>query len=135
MGTELVTGILEIDKRATRIRQISPFLGRTPNDPTVPAKLAEDYQLQPGVLLEVEVANKQNRVMVDKLISVCGLSPEDWLERTQFDSGTVIDPQPQLQLETENKIEKITNPLYGDTAMRIVDLICPLGRGQRALIS
>lgn len=134
MGTELVTGILEIDKRATRIRQISTFLGRTPNDPTVPAKLVEDYQLQPGVLLEVEVANKQNRVMVDKLISVCGLSPEDWLERMQFDSGTVIDPQPQLQLEVETKIQKTTNQLYGDSAMRIVDLICPLGRGQRALI-
>ncbi len=56
--------------------------------------------------------------------SVNGLDPETSPQRLHFDALTPIYPKERLTLET-------TNP---DPAARIIDLIAPLGKGQRGLI-
>ncbi|MGI9953116.1 transcription termination factor Rho [Moorellaceae bacterium AZ2] len=61
-------------------------------------------------LLRVEKVNQEN--------------PETCLERLHFDALTPIYPQERLTLETAE----------GDPSTRIIDLIAPLGKGQRALI-
>ncbi|HBT46915.1 MAG TPA: transcription termination factor Rho [Peptococcaceae bacterium] len=61
-------------------------------------------------LLRVEEVNQEN--------------PETCLERLHFDALTPIYPQERLTLETPE----------GDPSTRIIDLIAPLGKGQRALI-
>ncbi|HEY3413914.1 MAG TPA: transcription termination factor Rho [Armatimonadota bacterium] len=59
-----------------------------------------------------------------RVLAVNGLNPEDAKRRKDFDQLTAIYPDERLQLETG------TN----DLAARIIDLISPLGKGQRGLI-
>lgn len=59
-----------------------------------------------------------------KLESVNGLPPEEVTGRVYFDNLTPIYPQERLTLAREN----------GPLATRIIDLIAPLGKGQRGLI-
>lgn len=56
--------------------------------------------------------------------SVNGFDPEAAAQRLHFDALTPIFPQERLTLETEE----------ADTSTRIIDLIAPIGKGQRGLI-
>jgi transcription termination factor Rho len=53
--------------------------------------------------------------------------PEKIRNRVLFDDLTALYPQEKLLLEEEN-------PVNGDVSTRIIDMIAPLGKGQRALI-
>jgi transcription termination factor Rho len=53
--------------------------------------------------------------------------PEKALHRIHFDDLTPLYPEERLMLEVDNNQDK-------DISSRIIDLICPLGKGQRALI-
>ena len=59
-----------------------------------------------------------------KVESVNDLDPEDSKSRTKFESLTAIFPTKQIKLETEPK----------ELSNRIIDLIAPVGKGQRGLI-
>jgi transcription termination factor Rho len=59
-----------------------------------------------------------------KVESVNGLDPDAAKQRVAFDSLKPQYPQGRLRLEVES----------GDIAMRVVDLIAPIGMGQRGLI-
>ena len=59
-----------------------------------------------------------------KVEKVNGLLPEEAAKRLDFDSMTAVFPDEQIILETE------TEPL----STRIIDLIAPIGKGQRGLI-
>lgn len=54
-------------------------------------------------------------------------SPERASHRVKFDNLTPLYPDSRLKLEVENFESK-------DLSTRIIDLICPMGKGQRALI-
>jgi len=56
--------------------------------------------------------------------SVNGYAPEQAAERLHFEALIPIFPNERITLETQN----------GDVSCRIIDLIAPLGRGQRGLI-
>jgi hypothetical protein len=50
------TGILEVSSRADgRLRTLDKTLISSPNDPVVPGRLIERFQIRPGLLLEVEL--------------------------------------------------------------------------------
>lgn len=59
-----------------------------------------------------------------QITSVNGLEPEHAVSRYHFDSLTPIFPQPRLNLEDDPR----------DLSTRIIDMISPIGKGQRALI-
>ena len=59
-----------------------------------------------------------------KVESVNGESPEDAYRRINFDNLTPLHPNRRIRLETTQD----------ETAMRIMDLISPIGKGQRGLI-
>lgn len=59
-----------------------------------------------------------------QIFSVNGLHPETALDREQFETFTPIFPHQQLILETKPHI----------LAPRLIDLLSPIGRGQRGLI-
>jgi len=63
------------------------------------------------------------------LHSVNGLPPEDMADRPRFSTLSALHPNRQLILECG--LERNGRPDYTN---RIIDLICPLGVGQRALI-
>ena len=71
-----------------------------------PPKEGERY----FALLKVEAVNFEN--------------PQVAKERILFDNLTPLHPDEQIKLETTQK----------EVAMRIMDLICPIGKGQRGLI-
>jgi len=59
-----------------------------------------------------------------RVVAVNGLNPDDAKRRKDFDQLTAIYPDERLQLETGGN----------DTAARIIDLVAPMGKGQRGLI-
>jgi transcription termination factor Rho len=59
-----------------------------------------------------------------KVESVNNVDPEEAKSRTKFESLTAIFPTQQLKLETDPK----------ELSSRIIDLIAPVGKGQRGLI-
>ena len=56
--------------------------------------------------------------------TINGLTPEEAAKRKNFEDLTPIFPDEKLKLETPN----------GSIAMRIMDLMCPVGKGQRGMI-
>ena len=60
-----------------------------------------------------------------KVTSINGGGYEKIEHRVNFDNLTPLYPNEKLNLEVENK---------NDVSARVIDLICPLGKGQRALI-
>lgn len=95
-------------------------------DPFVPGALMEKYRLREGVLLKGHVAagirNQGPRLM--EVESIDGLAPEDYAKIKPFEDQTPITPYRQIKLETG------PYPL----TMRVMDLLTPVGKGQRALI-
>ena len=59
-----------------------------------------------------------------KVESVNNIDPEEAKARTKFESLTAVFPTEQLKLETDPK----------ELSSRIIDLIAPVGKGQRGLI-
>ncbi|MEQ9115243.1 MAG: transcription termination factor Rho [Rickettsiales bacterium] len=60
-----------------------------------------------------------------RVTKVNGHEPEKIKHRVNFDNLIPLYPEERLKLEVENR---------PDHSSRIIDLICPLGKGQRALI-
>jgi len=120
------TGVLEcLSKTLAFVRGVSLGFARRPADPFVPQRMIQQYRLRPGVLIEgLAQQNRRGKSAVREIVRVNGLTPAEWAEVPAFDSGTVIAPEEQIRLETD----------ADNVSMRVVDLITPLGRGQRALI-
>jgi len=99
---------------------------RVRSDPFVPGTMIEKFQLREGVMVHglVQHARKQQGPRLKEITHVDGMSPEDYLEVRPFDQLTAINPESWLRLETGP--EPLTT--------RVMDLLTPLGRGQRALI-
>jgi transcription termination factor Rho len=61
-----------------------------------------------------------------RIDSVCGMTPEEARERPRFEDLTPLFPDQRMRLELKD------DPL--NTTARIVDLISPIGKGQRSMI-
>ncbi len=99
---------------------------RVRSDPFVPGTIIERYGFREGVMIEglVQHARRQQGPRLKEIHHVDGMDPEDYLKVSSFDSRTPINPQEWLRLETGSQ------PL----TTRVMDLLTPLGKGQRALI-
>jgi transcription termination factor Rho len=94
------------------------------SDPYVPAPMIQKLGLREGVLLAgpVEAARKGGpRLLAVEHIE--GAAPEKF-PRRKFDDLTAIDPHERIVLETGR--EPLTT--------RVMDMLCPIGKGQRGLI-
>jgi len=67
---------------------------------------------------------RPDRAVVENIVSIEGLDPERFAQAKAFDELTSIDPQPRLTLEYPGC----------PASCRLIDLFCPIGRGQRGLI-
>jgi transcription termination factor Rho len=65
-----------------------------------------------------------DRQVVENIVAIEGIDPEAFARAKPFEELTVVDPQPRLTLEHPG-----CSP-----SCRLIDLFCPLGRGQRGLI-
>ncbi len=124
---EPIDGMLELigDKKFGFMRLLSTSLIKGDNDPFMPPPLIQKYNLRDGVTLKgIIKPGRKGAWQVTQVDEVMGVTPEEWSEVTDFDSGTTIYPDEKLNL--------VTSP--GEYSMRVVDLVAPLGKGQRALI-
>ncbi len=99
---------------------------RERTDPFVPAQMIERYRLREGVYLKalVQPGRRQQGPRVREIEQVEGMPPDDYANVKTFDQLTPINPETWLRLETGQ--QPITT--------RVMDLLTPLGKGQRALI-
>lgn len=120
-------GILELigDKKFGFIREFRQDLPKGESDAFVPPPLIKKYKLRDGVVLEGTLRpGRKGAMQVHQINRIMGVDPETWLKAKEFDSGQTIYPDEKLQL--------VTGPR--DISMRVIDLACPIGKGQRALI-
>jgi transcription termination factor Rho len=99
-----------------------------PEDVAVPRTLIEQYDLRPGQKVAGTVRLPMQRekfLSLEKVTSVEGQPVEEWKQPTAFDKLTPQFPQGRIILE---------NPNTSSVCARAVDLLTPLGRGQRGLI-
>jgi transcription termination factor Rho len=73
-------------------------------------------------------ADQETCPYVVKVVSLMGKEPEENLEVTPFEDLIPYYPTERLILETEPDVS------WDNTAMRVVDLLTPVGLGQRGLI-
>ncbi len=95
-------------------------------DPFLPKYLVEAEDLEDGLLIEAEaVARGPKGPMVQKILSIEGMTPAEYRSKyVQFHKGISIDPNRRLRMETS----------ADENSGRVLDLVVPLGRGQRCLI-
>ncbi len=127
MSDETFRQLLELigEKKFGFMREFRPDLPKSDDDTFMPPPLIRKFNLRDGVVIEhTEKPGRKGGMQVGWINSVMGVDPREWAETEPFESGAILYPEEKLNL--------ITGP--GDTSMRVVDLIAPLGKGQRALI-
>ena len=96
------------------------------NNPFVSSSVVEKYRLREGVLVKGEVGpgtrNQGPRLQEVELID--GYTLEEYEKIKHFDELTPINPHEQIRLEIGKS----------PVTMRVMDLLCPIGKGQRALL-
>jgi transcription termination factor Rho len=99
-----------------------------PEDVAVSRALIEQHDLRPGQKVAGTVrlpVQREKFLSLDKVKHVEGQPVEEWKQPTAFDKLTPQFPQGRIILE---------NPNANSVCARAVDLLTPLGRGQRGLI-
>lgn len=126
---QTATGILQIHEKGYGfLRQLSNNFLPSPKDRFVPRNLIQQFKLREGVLLSGTTTPAQGgRGQVDALgeiESINELPVDDYLQRPDFNQLISIDPTERLELSDGNE----------NLSMRVIDLIAPIGKGQRGLI-
>ncbi len=127
---ETVSGFLEIDNRDFGfLRSVKDGLERKPTDVFVGSNWIRKFNLRSGLVLEGEAGRSRGKSPEIKAIHlVNGMRPEQWTGIPEFTKLTVVSPMERLSLERKGP------PMYGDSSLRVIDLLCPLGKGQRCII-
>ncbi|HZR05865.1 MAG TPA: transcription termination factor Rho [Candidatus Udaeobacter sp.] len=99
-----------------------------PEDVCVSRALIEHHRLRAGQKIAgtVQLPGQRGKFLsLDKVTRIEGQAAEEWTEPTDFEKLTPQFPQGRIILE---------NPKTNSITARAVDLLAPLGRGQRGLI-
>jgi transcription termination factor Rho len=122
-----IQGILELHPKGYGfVRSAENDFGAQDIDPFVSSTLVEKYGLREGVMIigEVGAGNRGQGPRLQEIESIDGRPPEDFSKIKHFDDLTPINPYQQIKLETGKR------PI----TMRVMDLLTPIGKGQRALL-
>ncbi|MCY4171186.1 MAG: transcription termination factor Rho [Bacteroidetes bacterium] len=121
------TGMLEIigDRKFGFVRELRSGMPKNDNDPFCPPSLISRYRLRDGAVLEGYLRpGKKGDLQVSSLQKVMNITPDQWSRIEEFEEGRIVYPDTKLDLVKNSN----------DITMRVVDLACPIGKGQRALI-
>ncbi len=107
----------------------SPGLGYVPNleDAYVAPAVVRQYGLRDGVVVDGEVGPPKRRGQNPQFLkpsSICAVEPHLYFKTPKWDTLTVIDPERKIDLTTGST----------DITLRIIDMLCPIGFGQRGLL-
>ncbi|RNC83931.1 MAG: transcription termination factor Rho [Balneola sp.] len=119
-------GVLEINTKGWGfIRKLDYEFSYNPKDPFLKPEEVKALELRQGLVLEGEFEedNQGNKHVVSVEV-VNGQPVKGWTKSSRFERQTPIMPVDWIRL----------GELPDDTEMRVIDLVAPIGKGQRALI-
>ncbi len=123
----VVEGVLEITEKGHGfLRDPKRFpAANSAIDPFVGRDLIREFSLRNGLFVKAESEKRKGKnPNVSELISLNDRTPDEYLDVVSFDDMVVIDPRDRIKLETG------PDPL----GPRMIDLLTPIGKGQRGLI-
>lgn len=122
-----VQGIVELQKEGTAyLRFPRNDMLPGPDDVFVANHLVRRFDLRDGSLVEGPIEPPRRpgqRPGLADVTKVDGMEPDEAAKLPRFTELTVIDPDFHYELGDA-----------GDISLRVLDLLCPVGRGQRGLI-
>jgi len=125
-GLQTVEGVLDTDVKGQNafLRQAKRSYLPQQDDPEIPKNLVNKLRLRPGQMLVAQAQVRGNKALVQRVDSVDGMAPEQAARLPHFQDLTSVDPTERIKLEHGHK----------EMVARVLDVVAPLGKGQRALI-
>ncbi len=125
--TSTLEGVLELHPKGYGfLRDPKKNYSSQESDPFVSSSLIEKAGLREGVWVRGEVGSgaRGQGPRLKTVETIDGMTAEDYQKVKKFDDLTAITPHTRIRLETGAR------PI----TMRVMDLLTPVGKGQRALI-
>jgi len=123
-------GVLQIDERSAGfLRQRQAGYLPLGSDVRVENRLIRQYGLRTGDDVAGVVRNGKGAPSLERVTTINGRPAAEVRDRPEFQSLSAIHPDQQLRLECG-----LLRQGQSDQTNRIIDLLCPFGKGQRALI-
>jgi len=100
----------------------------SPDDLYLGGEHLKNYELAPGQLVTVKIRAPRPRdkyLSASEVVSIEGVPVEEYEVTPNFDKLTPLFPEDRIMLDRGEE---------GGLAVRVVDLVAPLGKGQRGLI-
>jgi transcription termination factor Rho len=123
-------GVLEFVHNQAQIRWAEANFKPCVDDVGVPQDLVRRHRLLAGLKLRVRVRfardQRERGLQADVIEQIEGIPAEEWMPPKPFDKLTPIYPKRRLVLETKDRV---------DITSRAIDLVAPLGMGQRGIIA
>lgn len=122
-----VSGMLEVLPDYGVLRQDEAARADLPKDVYISQSQIKRFSLRMGDLITGQARppkEGERYLSLLKVELVEGLTPEDAKKRPLFSKLTAIFPQEQLKLETTPEV----------LSTRLIDLVAPIGKGQRAMV-
>jgi transcription termination factor Rho len=123
-----VEGYLDLRDEGYGFIRVNNYLS-SKSDSYVPVKLSRQYGLRRGdhvsALSRPAGRNEKNPAVLE-ILAVNGRPPDDARRRARFEDLTALFPDQKLRMEDPSDPSNMT--------ARIIDLVCPIGKGQRGII-
>jgi transcription termination factor Rho len=119
-------GITQINEKLYGFaRKLDHNFSYEPRDPFLNPDEVKSNELRPGLVIEGEYEeDNHGHRHIHSIEKINGSNPIEWKKTPRFELQTPIMPVEQIELGQDP----------GDYDMRVIDLIAPIGKGQRALI-
>ncbi len=121
-------GIFDLDNNRGLLRWEKFSFRPCPEDVAVPPNLVRERSLRPGLRIEGPIRLPQHRehgLVLDSITAIEGTPAAEWVTPVDYEKLTPLFPNRRIFLET---------PGHADLGPRAIDLVSPLGMGQRGLI-
>ena len=125
---EVREGILDILPEGYGFLRVTGYKSGE-KDAYVSANQVRKFRLRKGDIVSGPIRpprSKEKFPAVVRIEKVNGMDPDEAMERPKFENLTPLFPDVRLRLEVEGKPKNILT--------RLIDLIAPIGKGQRGLI-
>lgn len=122
-----IEGILEpTQSKCAQLLNPKRYGKPSPKDPFISKELVRRFKLQRGSYIVGQALkdNKHPNPKIHFIETIDGLKVSDRKYNYKFSDLTTVAPNKQLRLESKD----------GRMTTRIIDLFCPIGKGQRGLI-
>ncbi|MDA7922620.1 transcription termination factor Rho [Verrucomicrobiales bacterium] len=118
-------GIVEISSKGFGfLRENKRGFQQSPKDVFITPEIVRTHGLRDGLMVKCVSKEGLRGPQLIELVSINNASPEEYALLPYFEELTAINPNKKLTLETDST----------RATTRVIDLVAPIGRGQRGLI-